>query len=270
MVPITTETRGSTAGLTVRDLYAGHRRRDQPVVKGVDLDLARGEIVGVLGPNGCGKSSLLKSLCGVLAPRSGSVTAEGLNLLRIKPARRAKILGYIPQHEDMAVDGLTLAESMSLALDRRALGQRAVTDIVLDTAARLGLTGMALRRVAELSGGQRQRALIGRALAARTPYLLLDEPVSSLDLRYQLEILDILVDLARTGGVGVLIVLHDLNLAVAYCDRLVVLNQGRVHSKGAAPELVTTALVEDLYGPVAEVVDLGDARYVLPPQRKDR
>lgn len=254
-------------GLAVRGLTTAHRRRGAPVLEQVDIDVGRGEIVGILGPNGCGKSTLLKSLCGVLTPRAGAVTADGVDLLRARPAARARTLGYVPQQDDGIGSALTVAESLSLGLDRRALGDVAVMDIVLATAERLGLAGLALRRTDALSGGQRQRVLIGRALAARTPYLLLDEPVSSLDLRYQLEILEILTELARADGAGVLIVLHDLNLAVAYCDRLIVLDQGRVHSHGSARDIVTSALVADLYGPVAHVVDVGEARFVLPAKR---
>lgn len=153
-----------------------------------------------------------------------------------------------------------------MALNRRALGERAVADIVLRVADRLGLTGLLLRRVIELSGGQRQRVLIGRSLAARTPYLLLDEPVSSLDLRYQLEIMNILGDLAG-DGVGVLVVIHDLNLAVSHCDRIVVIDEGQVRAEGPARGVVTKELVEELYGPVATVVDIDDGRFVLPTIR---
>lgn len=258
-------------GLTVRALTAAHRRRGQPVLRGVDLDLAAGEVVGILGPNGCGKSTLLKSLCGVLTPRSGTVLADGVDLLRARPRTRATMLGYVPQHDDGIGGALTVAESISLGLDRRALGEAAVADIVLGIVDRLGLAGMAAHRAAALSGGQRQRVLIGRALATRAPYLLLDEPVSSLDLRYQLEILELLTELAQVDGVGVLIVLHDLNLAAAYCDRLVVLDEGRVHSHGPARDLVTSELVAELYGPIAHVVDVDEARFVLPLKRnRDR
>lgn len=268
MVAVTHTDSRTGRGLAVRALTVAHGRRGPAVLEGIDLDLARGEVVGILGPNGCGKSTLLKSLCGVLTPRAGAAVADGVDLLAARPSTRSRMVGYVPQQDDGQGGGLTVAESMSLALDRRALGEDAVTDIVLATAGRLGLAGLALRRTSALSGGQRQRVLIGRALAARTPYLLLDEPVSSLDLRYQLEILEILTELARVDNAGVLVVLHDLNLAVAYCDRLIVLDQGRVHSHGAARDIVTSELVADLYGPVARVLDHDDARFVLPARRR--
>lgn len=255
------------AGLRVRGLSAAHRSRGAAVIVGIDADVSPGEMVGVLGPNGCGKSTLLKSVCGVLTPRSGTIVADGTDLVRVRPRTRAQILGYVPQHDDGVGRALTVAESMSLALDRRRLGEDAVLDIVLGIAERLGLGGMASRRAFELSGGQQQRVLIGRALAARTPYLLLDEPVSALDLRYQLEIMELVRDLVHTDGVGVLIVLHDLNLAAAFCDRLLVLDQGRVHSQGRPVDVITTEFVENLYGPVADVVDLNGARYVVPARR---
>lgn len=266
MVEVTPDPR---PGLRVRGLSAAHRRRGEAVIAGINVDLAPGEMVGVLGPNGCGKSTLLKSVCGVLRPRSGTIVADGTDLVRVRPRRRAQILGYVPQHDDGVGRALTVAESMSLALDRRRLGEQATLDIVLGIAERLGLGGMASRRAFELSGGQQQRVLIGRTLAVQTPYLLLDEPVSALDLRYQLEIMEIVRDLVHTDGVGVLIVLHDLNLAAAFCDRLIVLDQGCVRSQGQPVDVITTEFVEALYGPVADVVDLNGARYVVPARRRN-
>ncbi|MFE0747524.1 ABC transporter ATP-binding protein [Gordonia sp. NPDC058843] len=249
--------------LEVRGLVAAYRRRGAPVLRGVDVDVRRGEVVGVLGPNGCGKSTLVKSVCGVLTPRAGTVVADGVDVMRLRPSRRAGMLGYVPQQE-FSTGALTVADSLSLGLDRRTLGAAAVADVVLGVASRLDLSDLLLRRVVELSGGQRQRVLIGRSLAIGTPYLLLDEPVSSLDLRYQLEIMQTAGDLARAEGVGVLVVLHDLNLAAAFCDRVVVLDRGRVHAEGATREVVTEALVHELYGPVADVVELRGERFVLP------
>ncbi len=249
--------------LAVRGLVAAYRRRDAPVVRGIDVDICRGEVVGVLGPNGCGKSTFVKAVCGVVPARSGTIVADGTDMGRRKPARRAATIGYVPQQE-LSTGALTVADSLALGLNRRALGTAAVADIVSVVAARLGLSDLLLTRVVELSGGQRQRVLIGRSLAIATPYLLLDEPVSSLDLRYQLEIMHIVSDLARTEGVGVLVVLHDLNLAAAFCDRVVVMERGRVLAEGATHEVITDDLVHDLYGPVADVVDVAGDRFVLP------
>lgn len=258
----------TVSGLRIRGLTAAHRRRGTPVLHDVGLDLGRGEMVAVLGPNGCGKSTMLKSLCGVIRPRSGSVVADGRDLVAVSPKNRAALIGYVPQHDDGVGRALTVAESMSLALDRRALGRDGTLDRVIGIAERLGLAGMLGRRAHELSGGQQQRVLIGRTLAARTPYLLMDEPVSALDLRYQLEIMGLLHDLVRSDGVGVLIVLHDLNLAAGFCDRVIVMDQGRIRRTGSPAEVITTDLVDTLYGPVAEVVRLHDAPYVVPARRE--
>lgn len=256
-----------TDGLHVRGLAAAHRRRSRPVIEGVDVDVGRGEIVGVLGPNGCGKSTFLKSLCGVLRPTAGTITADGVDLRAVSPARRAEVVGYVPQHDDGVGRALTVADSMSLALDRRRLGPDEVLERVLSIADRLGLAGMTTRRAHQLSGGQQQRVLIGRTLAARTPYLLLDEPVSALDLRYQLETMELLAELVRERRVGALVVLHDLNLATAFCDRVVVMDGGRVIAEGRPDTVVDAAFVEELYGRVADVVDVDGARYVVPARR---
>lgn len=257
----------AASGLRVRGLTAAHRRRGVPALHDVDLDLGRGEMVAVLGPNGCGKSTMLKSLCGVIRPRSGSVVADGRDLSAVSPSTRAALIGYVPQHDDGVGRALTVAESMGLALDRRALGRDGTLDRIIAIAYRLGLAGMLGRRAHELSGGQQQRVLIGRTLAARTPYLLMDEPVSALDLRYQLEIMGLLHELVRSDGVAVLIVLHDLNLAAGFCDRVIVMDEGRIRRTGSPAEVITTDLVDTLYGPVAEVVRLHDAPYVVPARR---
>ncbi len=265
--PVTGVRNGAPAGLSVCGLTAAHRRRGPAVIEGVDLEVGRGEMVAVLGPNGCGKSTMLTSLCGVLRPRSGTVVADGVDLRLVRPSVRASIVGYVPQRDDGVGRALTVAESMGLALDHRALGAAAALDRVLATAERLGLSGMVTRRASELSGGQQQRVLIGRTLAAQTPYLLLDEPVSALDLRYQLEIMELLRGLVDTDRVGALVVLHDLNLATAFCDRVIVMDDGRIRREGPPREVITTEFVEGLYGRVAEVVRLNGAPYVVPIRR---
>ncbi len=253
------------AGIRIEGLVAAHRRRGAPVVDDIDLTVGRGEIVGVIGPNGCGKSTLIKAVVGVLTPRAGRVLVDGRDTTRTRPARRARLLGYVPQQDTVQAPALTVVESIGLGLHGRSRGtvQHARAAEIADD---LGLGGLALHRAAELSGGQRQRVLIGRALAGAAPYLLLDEPVSNLDLRYQVEIMDLLRGLAG-GGAGVLVVLHDLNLAAAHCDRLAVMSEGRIFTHGPAEQVVTEELVHGLYGPVATVTEVDGARYVLPRRR---
>ncbi|KXO91323.1 ABC transporter ATP-binding protein [Tsukamurella pseudospumae] len=255
-----------TGAIDVEDVDVAYRRRGAAAVSGASLTVRRGELVGVIGPNGSGKSTLLKALVGIASLRSGRIVVDGVDAATMRGVQRAALLGYVPQQDLVHGPALTVVESIALGVPAgvgRADGQERAVGV----AHRLGLGGRVLRRTDELSGGQRQRVTIGRALVRSAPYLLLDEPVSSLDLRYQGEIMGLLRELAD-DGTGVLVVLHDLNLAAAYCDRLVVVSDGRIGPSGPARDVVTEELVSGLYGDASVVREVDGVRYVLPSARR--
>ncbi|MFE0674604.1 ABC transporter ATP-binding protein [Streptomyces sp. NPDC058867] len=229
------------------------RRIDgRTVVDGVTLALRPGETVGLLGPNGSGKSTLLRLLAGVLAPTAGVVTLDGRTLPEVGRRETARRIATVEQHAHTQTE-LTVREVVALGRipHRRAWTPATATDAeaVTEALTRTGLTDRAGQSWHTLSGGERQRAQIARALAQTPRELLLDEPTNHLDIQHQLDLLELIVGLPVTTVVA----LHDLNLAATYCDRLLVLRDGRVVAEGTPAEVLTPTLIEQVYGVRAEV-----------------
>jgi iron complex transport system ATP-binding protein len=226
------------------------------VLDGVHLRVEAGEIVGLVGPNGAGKSTLLRVATGVRRADRGSVRIEGEAIERLSArdlARRVAVVQQLPEApatlrvRDLAL----LGRHPHLSL----LGRESARDyaIVEEALRRAGCTPFADRELGTLSGGERRRAFIARALAQQCRLLMLDEPIANLDAGAQGEILDLVAELAE-GGTGVLLVVHDLTLAAAYCSRIVVLDRGRVVADGAPSEVVTDEIVRRVYGPGVAVI----------------
>jgi len=220
------------------------------VVEDLGLVVPPGRVTAVVGPNACGKSTLLRGLARLLAPTAGRVLLDGEDVHRVPTRRVATVLGLLPQ-TPTAPEGITVADLVARgryphqgwvrrwsAADDEAVGSAMAATGVVDLAA---------RPLAELSGGQRQRVWIAMALAQQTDVLLLDEPTTFLDIAHQVEVLELLADLNRTRGTTVVMVLHDLNLAVRYADHLVAMRDGRVVAAGAPRDVVDAALVQDVF-----------------------
>jgi len=217
------------------------------ILDGVDLTLRPGTVTGLLGPNGSGKSTLLRLLAGVLAPASGVVTLDGRPLAQVGRRAVARRIAVVEQQADAQV-ALSVLDVVRLGRvpHRRAWGAASVEDeaAVRSALERTGLGDKAGRLWHTLSGGERQRVQVARALAQQPRELLLDEPTNHLDIQHQLALLDLITEL----GVTSVVALHDLNLAAMYCDRVVVLKQGRAVAGGTPQEVLTEALIADVYG----------------------
>ncbi|NEW69703.1 ABC transporter ATP-binding protein [Streptomyces rhizosphaericus] len=229
------------------------RRTDgRLIVDGITLTLRPGETVGLLGPNGSGKSTLLRLLAGILAPSAGVVTLDGRALPQVGRRATARRIATVEQHAHTQTE-LTVREVVALGRipHRRAWASADAADTRAVDAAleRSGLTGRAGQSWHTLSGGERQRTQIARALAQEPRELLLDEPTNHLDIQHQLDLLDLVVGLP----IATVIALHDLNLAAMYCDRLLVLREGRVVAEGTPGEVLTPSLIKRVYGVRAEV-----------------
>lgn len=235
------------------------------VLDGVTLSVERGELLGVIGPNGSGKSTLLQCLNRLLEPDDGSIYVDGDDLESLSRDEVARQVGYVPQRETRMFSS-TVYDTILLGrkphVNWRASQQdRAVVESIIE---QLDLESLALRSLDELSGGQRQKVLIGRALAQEASVLLLDEPTSSLDVRHQLEVLDLVANQIEDGMAGVLAI-HDLNLAIRYCDSLALLCENEIVAAGP-PDILTGDLIGDVYGVEATVTEHEGRPLVIPEQ----
>lgn len=236
---------------------------EEPVLKGVSFDLDYGDTLGVVGPNGSGKTTLIKCLNGLVEPNGGNLEFEGRDLADFSRREIARTIGYVPQVENQTFP-YTVFDAV---LTGRSAGSRwkpSEEDLtaVARTLADMGLEELALRDVRELSGGQLRKVLIARAFAQDPRLLSLDEPMASLDLCHQLEVLDT-VQNWLTDKRAALISFHDLNLAAKYCDELLIMKEGEVFARGG-PEVLTPETIEPVYGVEVEVNQNHSTRWIEP------
>ena len=228
------------------------------IVEGLDVDIAAGAITAIVGPNACGKSTLLRGLARLLSPQSGQVILDGTDITRLRTKDVARRLGLLPQ-SSIAPEGITVADLVArgrfphqtMLRQYSRADQQAVTDAMAAT----GVTAMAGRPVDELSGGQRQRVWVAMVLAQQTPLILLDEPTTFLDIAHQIELLDLLRDLNRRNGHTIVAVLHDLNQACRYASHLIAMRDGAIVAEGRPQDIVTPTLVEEVFGVSCVVIE---------------
>ena len=236
-----------------------------PVVRDLTLDIPDGQVTAIVGPNGCGKSTLLKSLARLLKLSGGRVRLDGEAIGAVSTREVSRRLALLPQ-SPIAPDGLLVRDLVGRGRHphQRWFRQWSPSDEhVVDAALRMTDTwDLRDRALDELSGGQRQRAWIAMTLAQDTDLVLLDEPTTFLDLAHQVEVLDLVTRLNRERSRTVVMVLHDLNLAARYSDLIVVMKDGAVVTQGSPREVFTEALLEDVFGLRADVLD--DPRSGLP------
>jgi len=228
---------------------------DEPVLRGVSLAAESGELVGVLGPNGCGKTTLFKLIIGSLKPASGRIDVDGASLSGLDPGSRARQVAAVPQ-DPVAPVGFTVADLVMMGrnphlglLEFEGERDRA---IAVDAMKSTDILRLAPRPVSTLSGGERQRVFVAMALVQQAPVLLLDEPTSNLDLAAQATIMALVQRLCRERGDTVLVAMHDLTLAAQWCDRLILMDGGKVRTQGPPDRVLTEANVAAVYG--ADVV----------------
>lgn len=237
----------SGARLWARDLAVAYGTRE--VLHGVDLDVPDTRLTAIIGPNACGKSTLLRALARLLPASRGEVRVDDRPAGSYTAKEFARVIGMLPQTVS-APDGMSVADLVARGRypHQSLLRQWSPDDqaAVAGAMAAVDIAALADRPVNELSGGQRQRAWLAMVLAQQTPIVLLDEPTTYLDLAHQIEVLDLTRRL-RDDGHTVVVVLHELNLAFRYADHLVVMSRGRVVASGTPHEVVDAALIEDVY-----------------------
>ena len=261
-----TSSETNASRLRAEDLTIGYDRRI--ISEGLDVRIPADSFTVIVGPNACGKSTLLRSLARLLRPVSGQVLLDGKSIAAMPAKALAREVGLLPQ-ASTAPDGIVVADLVSrgryphqgIIRQWSVEDARAVERALIAT----GTDTLSTRQVDELSGGQRQRVWVAMALAQETPILLLDEPTTFLDIAHQIELLELFRTLHREGR-GLVAVLHDLNHAARYATHIIAMRDGRVVAEGPPRDVVTAALVREVFGLECEVITdpIAGSPLVLP------
>lgn len=250
--------------IRVEDMDFGYG--DLPVLHGINLVLDEPGLVCIIGPNGVGKSTLVKCINRIHRPTSGRVEIDGVDIARLSMKDLAKVMGFVP---------VTSSDSFSMTvLDTVLMGRHphqrmgTTSDLDMKVARRalnmMGIKHLALRNFDELSAGQHQKVAIARGLAQTPRVLILDEPTSNLDVRHQIQVTELLRDLAKENGMTVIMISHDLNISAKYADRIVMMAlPGIIYKVGTPGEVITEESIRYVYGVECRIVDDGGRPHVI-------
>ncbi|MCW4014804.1 MAG: ABC transporter ATP-binding protein [Candidatus Bathyarchaeota archaeon] len=216
---------------------------------GVSFELQESQILGIIGPNGSGKTTLLKCINKILKPKSGSIILNDNEIQKMSRLQIAKHVGYVPQNS-VSPQALTVFEIVLMGRRPHIAWQSSQKDVekTWQVLALLGIEHLALRNFNELSGGEQQRALIARSVAQEAKVLLLDEPTSNLDIKHQLEVMELAHELVTKQKLAAVVAIHDLNLASRYCDKIVMMKNGKIFAAGNASSVLTPDGIQSVYG----------------------
>ncbi len=240
--------------VTLKILNVSFKYNSIPALENVTFSVNEGEIISLLGPNGSGKTTLLRCICKLLKPHHGTILLDEKDLNIFKRSELAKLIGYVPQIEE-ATFPITVYEMVLLGRKPYMKLRFSKNDlIIVDRVMKeVGIEYLAFRKINELSGGEWRKVIIARALAQEPKILLLDEPTNHLDLKHQIEILKLLRKLARERNVCIIMAMHDVNLALRFSDKVVVLNKGRIVFCGE-PKQLSSDIIEKVYGVKVEIL----------------
>ncbi len=240
----------------IENLSGGYNKED--IIKGISLEIGRGDFLGIIGPNGSGKTTLLRLASRVLSPRSGEIFFKGEDIFQMGLKEFCRRVAFVSQ--DIASNFSFTAREVVLMgriphLNRLQFETNRDMEIAKNTLSLTDTLHLKEKNIDELSAGERQRVIIAKALAQEPVLLFLDEPTSHLDIGHQIQILDLLKKLNREKNLTIVMVLHDLNLASAYCNRISLLNNGTVFKEGSPEEVLTYQNIEEVYKTIVLVND---------------
>lgn len=244
-------------------------QKDNLILKMLNLRFQSGELCGIIGPNGSGKSTVIKLLSAEISPIQGQVFLGRQDIRSMHERTLARHVAVVPQHATMVFDFSVLdVVLMGRHPYRKWFGGSENEDLAICHACmeQTGISHLANRAVTTLSGGQWQRVIIARALAQQTDILLLDEPIASLDIKYQVRVLSLMRHLTKVKGMTIICVLHDLNLAAQYCHHLILLQKGQLLCEGTAQDVLTPKRLQEAYGITVDSFSspIGDSQVILP------
>jgi iron complex transport system ATP-binding protein len=236
-----------------------------PALESISLGVEAGEVLSLVGPNGSGKTTLLKCINRILKPKRGTILVEGRDVSKVELKDLAHCLGYVPQSAPSSFP-LTVYDTVLLGRKPHVnwkLGEKD-KEIAFGVLRLMKLDDMALRLFNELSGGEKQKVLMARAFSQEPQVLLLDEPTSNLDLRHQLEVLGLIVDMVRERGLSAVMAMHDLNLASRFSTKIVMLKQGKIYAAGEPREILNSDNIKEVYGVETTINSDSGRPYIIP------
>jgi iron complex transport system ATP-binding protein len=236
-----------------------------PVLEDISLSIGNGETLSLVGPNGSGKTTLLKCINRILKPKRGTILVEGKDVSRVGSKELAHCLGYVPQSAPSSFP-LTVYETVLLGRKPHVNWRLSERDkeVAFGVLRLMKLDDMALRLFNELSGGEKQKVLMARALSQEPQVLLLDEPTSNLDLRHQLEVLGLIVDMVKEKGLSAAMAMHDLNLASRFSTKIVMLKHGKIYAAGEPREVLNSDNIKEVYGVDTTINSDSGRPYIIP------
>ncbi|TKX32955.1 ABC transporter ATP-binding protein [Campylobacter aviculae] len=240
---------------------------EKALLKNIDIDLKKQEFIGILGPNGSGKSTLLKLMLQNLTPKSGEIILFDKNIKDFKLKEFAQICGFVPQNSELrtplkVIDTLLMSKYIHLKNTFKTYSKKDILEVE-ELAKTLKLDGFLQRDILSLSGGEFQKVLLARALLKKPKILFLDEPTSALDLNHAIELLSFCENLIKKQKITIIAILHDLNLASLFCDKLLFLKKGKVQYFGTTKELFKKEILKEIYNLNCEIIYQNSKPYIL-------
>jgi iron complex transport system ATP-binding protein len=250
--------------ITVQDLTFSYR--STPTLNQISIKLHNQEVLGLIGPNGSGKTTLLKCINKILEPKQGTILLGNQAIKKMSRLEVAKQIGYVPQSQNSQSETLSVFEIVLMGRRPHIAWQSSQKDTekVWEALKTLSIENLAMRNFFELSGGEQQRVLVARSVAQEAKVLLLDEPTSNLDIKHQLEVMDLSRKLVQEQGLAAVVAIHDLNLAARYCDQIVMMKSGVIFAAGNAISVITKENIGVVYGVEVEINYGKKGPYIVP------